>query len=154
MYLTLLALHSLVRWLVSAALLLALFRAYRGWLSKKVFSRFDDSLRHWTATLAHIQLLLGICLYVTSPLTGYLLQHYKDGVQQREIRFFGMEHSLMMLTAVVVLTVGSALAKRKPTDSEKFKTMALWFTAVLLIILIAVPWPFSPFVGRPYFRPF
>jgi hypothetical protein len=30
--------------------------------------------------------------------------------------------------------------------------MALWFTAALLLILVAIPWPFSPFAQRPYLR--
>jgi len=57
-----------------------------------------------------------------------------------------------MLTAIVIITIGSALAKRKKTDKEKFKTMLVWFSAALLIIFIAIPWPFSPLANRPYIR--
>lgn len=154
MYSTVLALHSLVRWLVLASLLFAIFRAYKGWLSKKVFSRFDNSVRHWTATIAHIQLIIGLWLYFISPIIDFFLHNYKDAVHQRELRFFGMEHSLMMITAIVIITIGSAKAKRKQTDNEKFKTMAIWFTVGLLIILTSIPWTFSPLASRPYFRPF
>lgn len=154
MYVTLLAFHSLVRWLVLAGLLFAIFRAYRGWLTKKQFSRFDNSVRHWTATVAHIQFLLGIALYFISPVVDYFLHNFREAVHQRELRFFGMEHSLMMLLAVVVITIGSAKAKRKPTDTEKYKTMAIWFTVGLFVILTSIPWAFSPFTSRPYLRPF
>jgi drug/metabolite transporter (DMT)-like permease len=57
-----------------------------------------------------------------------------------------------MLTAIVLLTIGSALTKRKKDDRDKFKTMLTWFGIALIIILIAVPWPFSPFAQRPYLR--
>ncbi len=154
MYPTALALHSLVRWLVLTSLFFSIFRAYNGWLSKKSFSRFDDSVRHWTATIAHIQLVFGLWLYFISPVTDYFLHNYKDAVHQREIRFFGMEHSFMMITAILIITIGSAKAKRKQTDKEKFKTMAIWFTIALLIILANIPWPFSPLTSRPYFRIF
>ncbi|HEV7350050.1 hypothetical protein [Telluribacter sp.] len=154
MYSTLLALHSFVRWLVLASLLYAIFRAYKGWFSKKEFTRFDNSIRHWTATIAHVQLIIGLCLYFISPIIEYFLHNFKDAIYQREIRFFGMEHSSMMITAIVFITIGSAKAKRRQTDIEKFKTMALWFTAGLLIILSSVPWAFSPLTSRPYFRPF
>jgi hypothetical protein len=154
MYSTVIALHSLVRWLVLAGLLFTIFRAYHGWLSKKVFSQLDNAARHWTATIAHIQLLLGLWVYFISPVINYFLHHYKDAVHQRQTRFFGMEHSIMMIIAIVIITIGSAKAKRKRTDKEKFKTMALWFTVGLLIILTSIPWPFSPLVSRPYFRPF
>lgn len=154
MYPTLLALHSLVRWLVLTSLLFTIFRAYYGWISKKTFSRLDNSLRHWTAKIAHVQLTLGLWLYSISPVVDYFLHHFKEAVHQREIRFFGMEHSLMMVVAIVVITIGSAKAKRKKEDSEKFKTMAIWFSVGLFIILTSIPWWFSPLVNRPYFRPF
>ena len=154
MYSILVGLHSWVRWLLLASLLFAVFRAYRGWFSKQRFTRFDNSIRHSTATIAHMQLVLGLWLYFISPITDYFLSNFKDAVHQREFRFFGMEHSLMMIMAIVVITIGSAAAKRRPTDTEKCRTMALWFTAGLLIILTSVPWAFSPFTSRPYFRPF
>ena len=154
MYAALLTLHSLVRWLVLIGLIFAIIRAVRGWFLKKEFSRLDNSVRHWAATVAHIQLVLGVWLYFISPIARYFLHNYKDAVHQREMRFFGMEHSLMMMTAIVIITIGSAKAKRRKTDIEKFKTMAVWFSIGLLIILTSIPWPFSPFTNRPYFRLF
>jgi hypothetical protein len=70
----------------------------------------------------------------------------------REAVFFGLIHITLMVLSVVLVTIGSALAKRKQTDREKFKTMLTWFSIVLLIIFIAIPWPFSPFANRNYFR--
>lgn|SRR5690606_11975782 len=153
MYPTLLATHSLVRWAVLVALLTAMGCAYTGWFSKKKFSRFDNAVRHWTATIAHIQLILGLWLYTISPFSNHFLQHFPEAVHQRDFRFFGMEHSLMMIVAVVLITIGSAKAKRKATDSQKFKTMAVWYTISLLIIVASIPWVFSPFTSRPNFRP-
>lgn len=154
MYPTLLATHSLVRWLVLTALLLALGCAYNGLLSKRKFSRIDNAVRHWTATIAHIQLILGLWLYVISPFSSHFLQGFPETVHERDFRFFGMEHSLMMAVAIVLITIGSAKAKRKTTDEAKFKTMAIWYTIGLVIILGSIPWVFSPFTSRPNFRPF
>lgn len=154
MYLILLALHSLVRWVVLTSLLYAIYRAYKGWRLNKSFSKLDNTVRHITATIAHIQFTIGVCLYFISPITAYFLHYFRDAVHQREIRFFGMEHITMMLTAIIVITIGSAKTKRKSTDQEKFKTMATWFTIGLLIILTSIPWPFSPLTSRPFFRPF
>jgi hypothetical protein len=153
-YTLLLTLHSLVRWLVLAGLLSVLFRAYRGWWQRKPFSRLDNAFRHWTVTAAYIQLVLGLWLYLVSPVMDYFLHHYKEAVLQREVRFFGMEHSPMMIFAVVLVTLGSARARRRKEDLEKHKTLALWFSLGLLIILVSVPWPFSPMAARPWFRPF
>lgn len=154
MYTTVLALHSLVRWFVLARLLVSIFIGYRGWSVKKPFTRISNLIRHWTATIAHIQLILGFWLYCISPIINYFLHNYREAIHDRNIRFFGMEHSLMMLTAIVIITIGSAKAKRKQTDDGKFKTMAVWFTIALLVILSSVPWAFSPLVSRPWFRAF
>jgi cytochrome b561 len=154
MYPTILAVHSLVRWFVLTSLLFSIFRAYNGWFSKRKFSVTDNSVRHWTATIAHIQLIFGLWIYFISPIIDYFLHNYKDAVHQRQIRFFGMEHSLMMIMAIIIITIGSAKVKHKQADNEKFRTMAIWFTIGLLIILANIPWPFSPLTSRPYYRSF
>ena len=135
-------------------LLYSLFKAYRGYFNKMTFTKSVDSLRHWTATTAHIQLMLGIILYTQSPNAKFSLHATGTTGQLTQPFFFGVLHLVLMISAILIITVGSALAKRKSTDSSKFKTMLLWFSAALLIILIAIPWPFSPLVQRPYFRTF
>jgi hypothetical protein len=154
MYPIILALHSLVRWLVLISLLFSLYKSYYGWSTGKSYTRFDYLVRYWTVFIAHTQLILGLWLYFISPIIHYFLHNFKDAVDMREYRFFGMEHSVIMLTAMVLITIGSAKAKRKQSDREKHKTVAVWFTVGLLIILIAIPWRFSPIVSRPYLRSF
>lgn len=150
MYLALLTLHSFFRWAVLAGLLFGLFRAYRGWVGRRPFAPLDNTVRHTAATLAHVQLSLGYALYFVSPLVrSFRLRGTPPG---SETWFFGLAHAAAMTAAVVVLTAGSALAKRRATDAAKFQTMALWFSAAALLIFLAIPWPFAPWASRPYFR--
>ena len=65
-----------------------------------------------------------------------------------------MEHGLTMLVAIAIISISSARARRKFTDYQKFKTLAVGFTVALFIILISIPWPFSPLANRPYLRMF
>jgi len=139
---------------VLATLLYAIITAYKGWFSNKAFTKFDNNVRHITATVSHIQLSFGIWLYFVSPISNYFMQNPQQGLKLREIRFFGMEHGFMMIIAITVITIGSARAKRQSIDKNKFKTIAIWFTIGLLIILSSIPWQFSPLISRPYFRPF
>jgi uncharacterized membrane protein len=152
MYQTLTFLHSTFRWLVLLSLFYALFTAYRGFFLQKEFSKTSDSVRHWTATIAHIQLILGIILYSQSPIISYFWKNFNTAKASFDFLFFGMIHIFLMLVAIIMITIGSALSKRRETDRDKFKTMLIWFSAALVIIFIAIPWPFSPFVNRPYFR--
>ncbi len=147
-----LIIHSLLRWLVLLSLVYAIYRAYKGYTSNLTFTKTDNSARHWTATIAHIQLIVGITLYTQSTITKYFWRNFDEAIHQQDTTFFGLIHITLMLTAIVIITIGSALAKRKKTDKEKFKTMLVWFSAALLIIFIAIPWPFSPMANRPYIR--
>lgn len=148
----LLYVHSLFRWLVLFSLLAATGTAWHGLSKARTFSRADNAVRHWTATIAHVQLLIGILLYTQSPMIGWFWSNYAEASHDPNPMFFGIVHGALMLTAIVVITIGSSLAKRSVTDREKFATVLLWYTAALLIILIAIPWPFSPLAARPYLR--
>ncbi|GGE97997.1 hypothetical protein [Hymenobacter cavernae] len=150
MYLTVLALHSLFRWVVLIGVLTGIFRAYRGWLGGRTFTALDNTIRHSSATAAHVQLILGYGLYLVSPLIASF--HLRDAEHDPGALFFGVQHVALMTIAITVLTIGSALAKRQATDKEKFRTMAIWFTLALLTILVAIPWPLSPLAQRPLIR--
>jgi uncharacterized membrane protein YozB (DUF420 family) len=154
MYPILLSLHSVLRWAALALLLYSVIRAYSGWLSSGKFSSGDGSIRQWTVTTLHLQLILGVVLYFTSPITTFFISNFSETVGNRSIRFFGMEHVLMMLIAIIIATIGSASSKRQVEDRLKFKTMAIWFTISLVIILAAIPWPFMQAISRPLFRAF
>lgn len=116
------------------------------------FSKSADFVRHTTATIAHLQLVLGYMLYFNSPVIDHFRSHFKEASKQFEFLFFGLIHILLMTLAIVFVTIGSAAAKRKKSDMEKFKTMTIWFSLALILIVIAIPWPFSPLANRPYFR--
>ena len=154
MYPYLLAFHSLFRWLVLLSILFAIYRSYQGWMNAAVYSKFDDAVRHWSATIAHVQLILGITLYFVSPLIEYFLHHFREAVHEREIRFFGMEHSLMMILSIIVIAISSMVSKRQSPGTKKFRALAIGYTLALLIIMSSLPWPFSPLVSRPWLRMF
>ena len=154
MYSTLLIVHSIFRWFVLIILLLSIYRVYLGYTKKRPFSKTDEALRHWTATIAQLQMTIGVILYIKSPVIHYFWNDFSEGTKNADALFFGLIHIGLMMTSVVLVTIGSALAKRKKADNDKYKVMLFWFGITLLIILIAIPWPFSPLANRPYYRTF
>ncbi|PUZ20894.1 hypothetical protein GA0116948_11815 [Chitinophaga costaii] len=153
MYFFLLVLHSFMRWLVLVILVYAIFTAAQGLVKKQPFSNNANVIRHCTATIAHLQLVLGITLYFQSPAVKFLLSD-SPATLVNEGTFFRYIHISLMLVAVVVITIGSSRAKRMENDPQKYKTMLTWFSIGLLLILIAIPWPFSPLAHRPFIRNF
>ena len=154
MYLTVLIIHSIFRWLVLLSLCYAIFRAYKGYTSKSDFTYLDNKVRHWTATIAHLQLTLGVILYFKSPIIKYYLSDFSNLVSDWNLTFYGLFHSTLMVSAVVLITIGSAKAKRKKTATEKFRVILVTYSIALVLILIAIPWPFSALANRPLIRPF
>lgn len=154
MYTVLLLSHSIVRYFVVLSIAYAAFRAIRGWRSKLPFTKSDDTARHLSATFAHIQLMIGYVLYFNSPFIAYFRSHFKEAIQQFDFVFFGTIHITLMTIAIVLITLGSSVAKRHTAPEEKFRTMAVYYLVALVIILCAIPWPFSPLAARPYFRLF
>ena len=154
MYSTILILHSILRWLVLLSLCYAIFRAYKGFNTQSIFTNIDNKVRHWTATIVHIQLTIGMLVYIKSPIIKYYFSDFKNLINNWNLTFFGLFHFILMVSAIVIITIGSAKAKRKKTDIEKFRTMLTYFSIGLIIIFIAIPWPFSPLANRPLLRIF
>ncbi|WP_337044116.1 hypothetical protein [Emticicia sp. 17c] len=144
MYETFVAIHSVFRWLVLLSIMYTIGRSIEGLLSKRAYTKTDNIARTIAGSISHTQLLIGFTLYfVLSPITGYFIKSGSGG--NHEIWFFGIYHIAMMFTSIVVMTVGSSIAKRATTDKAKFKTIVIYFSIALLLIFMAIPW-FRPFI--------
>lgn len=150
MYLPLLITHNTLRWIALLFLLYSIWLSFNGYSQKLAFSKSDNAFRHWTATLFQVQMVIGFILYDASPFVDAYWRTKNYGSDGSG--FFAIVHSVLMFAAVVAISMGSALAKRKPSDEAKYKTMLLWFCIGFLILLVAIPWPFSPLAQRPLFR--
>ncbi|MBO9673628.1 MAG: hypothetical protein J7577_09290 [Sphingobacteriaceae bacterium] len=154
MHQILLGLHSINRWFVLLSLLYSIYLAARGRFQHLKFTAHANFMRHTTATISQIQLLLGLSLYMISPVVKFAMAESDTSHLVSEHVFFKYIHIWLMATSVVLITLGSSKAKRMETDVQKFSTMLFWFCLALLVILIAIPWPFSPFASRPFLRSF
>ena len=98
-----------------------------------------------------IQLLIGLILYFTGAWFE-ALKHIGESMKDPMLRFFTVEHSLMMIIAWILVHAGRISVKKASTPNAKFKKTLIYFGIALLIILIAIPWPFREAVTRPWFR--
>lgn len=100
-----------------------------------------------------IQLLLGLVLYFTGMWFDRLKSDAGAVMKDAAIRFFTIEHALMMIIAWLLVHVGRSMVKRADTDAQKHKRTLIYFGIALLIILAMIPWPFRvPEIARPLFR--
>lgn len=144
----LLTIHNLLRWLILLFGLWALLRAYRGWFTKTDWGKADRQAGLFFTIALDTQLLIGVILYIVSPLTNLAFSDFGQAMQNPEMRYFIAEHFPIMLAAVVFAHIGNALAKRDVPALDKHRRAARWFSVAMLAILIAIPW------ARPLLRLF
>jgi hypothetical protein len=154
MYTGLLHTHSLVRWIMLILLIIATFKAYNGWKSKRSFTPGDKKLTLFTLIFSHVQLLIGLLLYMVSPTVQVALGQHGMGeiMKDKFMRFWVVEHIAMMVIAIAIITIGYSLAKRAANDADRFRKIFIYFLTSLIIILITIPWPFTQTgAGRGWF---
>ena len=140
-------LHSVNRWVVLVFLILTIITAFQGWFGKKTYTEGDRKKALFTLIFTHIQFLLGLALYFISP----YVKHGEGVMKDKLLRFYTVEHFSMMMVAIILITIGYAVAKRKSVDLSKFKTTAIYYVIALLIILASIPWPFREGLGGGWY---
>ena len=102
-----------------------------------------------------IQLLLGLILYFNNAWFDRLKSNTSEVMKDGVLRFFAMEHALMMIIAWLLVHVGRSMVKRSGTDAQKHKRSLLFFGLALVIILAMIPWPFRQVgIARQWFPQF
>ncbi|SMO97036.1 cytochrome B [Gracilimonas mengyeensis] len=141
MYTGLLHAHSGLRWIVLVLILWAIIKAFSGWMGGKEYTKSDRLSALFALIFTHIQLLLGLVLYFVSP----KVQFTADMMKTTLLRFYTMEHLVLMLVAIVLITMGFSKAKRLTDAVAKHKKVAIYYGIGLLLILAGIPWPFRGF---------
>lgn len=141
MYTTLQTLHSYWAYLVLLFLILSTFNAISGVASKRTFQSRDLRVSLFTLIFSHIQLILAILLYFSSPYFDMLKSGGMGTVMKDPtLRLFLVEHPLMMILAITFITIGFSKHKKKTEDAKKFKTIAIFYGLALLFVLSRIPW--------------
>lgn len=141
MYETVSFIHSWWAYLVLLVLVITVILSFVGLSSKKDYGATEFRLALFTLIVSHIQLLIGLVLYFVSPYFTALTESGMGKVMgDSTLRLYLVEHPLMMIIAVILITVGYSKHKKKLTSRPKFKTLAIFYTLALLFVLSRIPW--------------
>jgi membrane protein YdbS with pleckstrin-like domain len=137
MYSILKSAHSGWAYLLLLVLAIATINAIIGYFGKKEFGNKDFSLALVGLIVTHIQLLIGLALYFTPENLGRW-----EGFEMSNspIRLLLIEHPLMMIIAVALLTIGYSKHKKKIVSNGKFKMLAIFYSLAFLVVLSRLPW--------------
>ncbi len=141
MYTSLLQVHNILRWVILLAALITLAKYFMGWFSQQNWRRSDNVFGIVFTSLIDLQLLVGFLLYfVYSPITEAAFQDFGAAMQNSDLRFYAVEHSLIMLIAVALVHIGRVRTKKVETSKAKFRNGLIFFGLAYLVIMLGIPW--------------
>jgi hypothetical protein len=139
MYEFVLKAHSGWAYVALIIIVIAVINAYIGLSAKNPFTPKDRRISMFALLSAHIQFVLGLALYFTSPNGFQKIKAVGMGGMSAMDRLLALEHPLVNLIAIILITVGWSKHKRS-ADEGKFKTIAIFYTLGLVLLLSRIPW--------------
>ena len=145
-------LHSGLRWFVLILALSVVLRCLASWRSTRAWSNADERLHAAFVWSLRAQFILGALLYLwLSPITKAFFANLPVAMKVGELRFFGLEHVVMMVLAVAIADSGRARSKRISDPQKRRRRVFVVSSIPLVLMLAAIPWPFTP-NWRPLLR--
>ncbi len=133
--------HSYWAYIAVIILIAAVINAIIGLTQNKEFKDKDLRISLFTLIVMHLQLLIGLGWYFMSPAYKAIKEIGMGEVMKNSgSRLLAIEHPLMMVLAIVLITVGWSKHKKQTTDKGKFKTIAIFYGLGLLFVLSRIPW--------------
>lgn len=141
MYETIQPIHSYIAYAALAILILAVINAITGFANNKMFTPEKDfRLSLFALILCHIQLLIGLILFFVSPNGLSAIQELGMGGLTSAARLLAVEHPFINIIALVLITVGWSRHKKFVEGKKKFKSIAVFYSLGLILILSRIPW--------------
>lgn len=139
--------HSIFRYFILIAAALVVVQSLIGMMGKKKFMPGNRKAALVLLIFCDLQLLFGLALYSMNGWMGRLSA--PGGMKDTNTRFYGMEHSVSMIIAIILIHVGYSITKKNMDDDRKFKRL-FWCSFIALVIFMAmIPWAGKQVVGRP-----
>ena len=85
--------------------------------------------------VTHIQLLIGLGVYIIGNWYGFL-----SDMKNSATRLLALEHPLIMIIAIVLITMGWSKHKKQVKSESKFKSFTIFYGLALVLILSRIHW--------------
>ena len=128
-------------YIVLLVLLLATLNALYKTFADKEYEAKDFRISLFTLIVSHIQLLIGLVLYFVSPRLSLFSESGMGEIMKDSVnRLYLIEHPLINIIAVALITIGYSKHKKKLTSPSKLKVIAIFYTTALVLFLSRIPW--------------
>jgi hypothetical protein len=145
-YPILIHIHSGIRWILLASLIISVLISLINSLKKSDLSKYGKLFSLITLISAHIQLIAGLVLYIISPKVVFSAESMASPI----LRFYLVEHISAMVLAIILITVGYTAAKKKMGSIAAAKRIFWYYFFALILLLALIPWPWMSY-GSQWF---
>ena len=128
-------LHSTLAYVVLILLVVAVINAFLGLKNNRDFKSSDLRLSLFALIFTHIQFLIGLITYFMSPIGLEQLGEMKNA----SLRLTSLEHPLINLIAIALITIGWSKHKKTDLKKTKFKRIGFFYLIGLILILSRIP---------------
>jgi len=135
-------LHSGWAYLAFLLLVIAVVNSFIGLFSKKEYKDIDKKMGLFALGAIHTQVVIGFIIYFVSPSGFFNIVNLGMGevMKNAALRLTVVEHPLMNIIGVVLMTIGWVKHKKLASSESKFKTVAIYYGLGLALILSRIPW--------------
>ncbi len=133
--------HSYLAYVVLVVLIIAVVNALLGYSRDKLFTLEKDfRISLFALILSHLQLVLGLVLYFVSANGLDAILNLGMGGMNSAARLLALEHPLINIVAIILITAGWSRHKKVMEARKKFKAISIFYGLGLLLILSRLPW--------------
>ena len=139
MYSYILIPHIIISILLLLVALFVVIRSFLGFFSKVNFSKIQDiNIPIFAVSLLYLELILGMMLYAIHINELSTLVSQENANSYFSARFWAVEHTILMMFAIVFGHLGLVYAKNLEEDKDKFQKNFLYFGLSFLLIIFSV----------------
>ncbi|MBC8046219.1 MAG: hypothetical protein H7Y00_05440 [Fimbriimonadaceae bacterium] len=137
-----LSIHSVLRYFVLIFLIYAIVTSRKTW--KSTNGLFNKKPAFFSMITIDIMFLVGVYMWGVNFLN--VTSNFENSKRlikaPYDIRFQLFDHPIMMTIAIILVHIGYARSKKAASDQLKGKNIFIFYLIALIIIIVAIPWPF------------
>ena len=133
--------HSYFAYIVITLLIVSTLRFLVRYVLSKEYTPTDFRLALITFIVSHTQLLIGLFLYfISDKFSLWFELSFNEIITSSINRLYLIEHPVVNIIAIVFITRGYSLHKKKRVSKPKFKAIGFNYLLGLVLLLSRIPW--------------
>jgi len=133
--------HSYFAYLVITLLVWSTIRFILRYVLSKDYTPSDFRLALITFIVLHTQLLIGLFLYfISDKFSLWFELSFNEIITSSINRLYLIEHPIVNIIAIVFITRGYSLHKKRRVSKSKFKAIGFNYLIGLVLLLSRIPW--------------